>query len=184
MGPGRMHLPLVRHLGQVYRLLRRQHGGFERDDDIDLALALQVGERRPSDKTTIGEEPITSASHRSLLQQGTAHGHIVPLDRRHRHLRQQTSAVQQRPQRGELVAARMRPVLVFAHPATLLCPGLSSHLHRGRIENVQLSPPAQACILQHRHPNMLVVPTHQLRGDLMHSGCGLDFLYSMLDGPA
>jgi hypothetical protein len=41
--PGRMCLPLARHLGQLNRLLRRQHVGFERDDDIDLALALQCG---------------------------------------------------------------------------------------------------------------------------------------------
>ena len=72
---------------------------------IDVALTLQGGYRRPIDKTTIFEEQIPSAQHRRLRQQGTAQGHIVHLDSRHRHLCQQTCAVEQRPQRGQLVAA-------------------------------------------------------------------------------
>jgi hypothetical protein len=43
IGPGGMGLPLVRPLGQVARLLRRSHIGFERGDHIDPALALHVG---------------------------------------------------------------------------------------------------------------------------------------------
>src|SRR5919197_3429924 len=61
VGPGGMRLPLVGHLSQLYGLLRRQHVGFERDDDIDLALALEYGERRSIDKATIFEEQITRA---------------------------------------------------------------------------------------------------------------------------
>jgi hypothetical protein len=66
----------------------------------------------------------------------------VDLDRRHRHLGQQTSAVEQRPQRGKLVAARTRPVSIFDRPAPRIRPGLSGHLHVGRIEDVKPSPPA------------------------------------------
>jgi len=76
-----MHLPRIRHRGSLHRLLRRQHVGFERDDDIDPALALQVGYRRPIEKTTIFEAQIPRAQHRRLRQSGTAHGHIVPLAR-------------------------------------------------------------------------------------------------------
>src|SRR4029450_614542 len=60
--------------------------------------------------------------------QGTTQGHIVHLDRRQGHLRQETGTVEQRPQRGELVAARIRPVVVFDDPAALIRPRLEGHL--------------------------------------------------------
>ena len=61
LAPGGMRLPLVRHLGQGNGLLRRQHVGFERDDDIDPALALQVRDRCPIEKAPIFEEQIPIA---------------------------------------------------------------------------------------------------------------------------
>src|SRR5262249_7693914 len=42
-GPGGMALPPVCHCGQLYGLLRCEHVRFERPDDIDPALTLQVG---------------------------------------------------------------------------------------------------------------------------------------------
>jgi hypothetical protein len=80
-GPGGMWRPLVGHRGQLNGLLRRQHIGFKRDDDIDLALALERGERRSIEKASIFEEQIPSPQHRRLLQQGTAQDQIVHLDR-------------------------------------------------------------------------------------------------------
>src|SRR5262252_9659687 len=40
LGPRGMHGPLVLHLGELNGLLRRQHVGFERHDDIDLPGAF------------------------------------------------------------------------------------------------------------------------------------------------
>jgi len=42
IGSGGVRLPLGCHLGQLDRLLRRSHIGFERGDHLDLALALHV----------------------------------------------------------------------------------------------------------------------------------------------
>ena len=70
VGPGGMWLPLVGHRGQLYGFLRRQHVGFERDDDIDLALALECGERRPIDKATIFEEQITRTNTGAFSSKG------------------------------------------------------------------------------------------------------------------
>jgi hypothetical protein len=65
--PGGMRLPLVGHRRPLDGLLRRQHIGFEREHDIDWALALQVGYCCPIDTPTIFEEQIPSAQHRGLL---------------------------------------------------------------------------------------------------------------------
>src|SRR6266568_67840 len=43
LGPGGMALPPVCHVGQLYGLLRCEHVRFERHDDIDPTLTLQVG---------------------------------------------------------------------------------------------------------------------------------------------
>ena len=95
----RMRLPLVRHLGRFALLLRRRACRLRREVDIDLALALQVDNVAPSINPTIFEEQITSAQHWSLLQQGTAQGHIrgTRIDDIATCVRQ-TSAVEQRPQ--------------------------------------------------------------------------------------
>jgi hypothetical protein len=53
----------------------------------------------------------------------------------------------------------------------------------GRIEDVNPSPFAQAGILQHRHPHLLVVPAYQVCGDVVRSGFGLGGIYGLLDGP-
>src|SRR5262245_40869235 len=63
IGPSGMRLPLVGHLGQGNGLLRRQHVGFERDDDINSAPALQVRYRCPIEKATIFEEQIAPPQH-------------------------------------------------------------------------------------------------------------------------
>src|SRR5919205_760008 len=44
--------------------------------------------------------------------------------------------------------------------------------------------PARSSLLQHRHPNLLVVPAHQLFGDVVRAGFGLGFIDGLLDGPA
>lgn len=61
-----MRLPLGGHGGQVQGLLRRQPMGCERDDAIDLALALHVGERRPIATPPIFEEQLPSVPPRRL----------------------------------------------------------------------------------------------------------------------
>lgn len=61
IGPGGMRLPRVYYLGQLHRLLRRQQGGFAWNDDIDLALTLQLRQRRPIEKATICSSQITRA---------------------------------------------------------------------------------------------------------------------------
>jgi hypothetical protein len=81
----------------VYRLLRRQHVGFERHDDIDPPLALQEGERRPIETAPICEHEITRTYHRCLLQPGTTQRHIVPRNGRQRDLAQQTRTIEPRP---------------------------------------------------------------------------------------
>src|SRR5215470_15693005 len=42
LSPGGMRVPSVRHRGELNGLLRRQHVGFERYDDIDLPSAFQL----------------------------------------------------------------------------------------------------------------------------------------------
>src|SRR5215510_14530489 len=60
-GPGGMAFPPVCHCGYLYSLLCCEHVRFERHDDIDPALTLQVGHHRPCKKATIFEQQITRA---------------------------------------------------------------------------------------------------------------------------
>src|SRR4051794_29002983 len=53
-----------------------------------------------------------------------------------------------------------------------------------RIENVHPSAPPQAGVLQQRDANLLVVPAHSLRRDLLGSRLGFSFIHVLLDGPA
>jgi len=99
-------------------------------------------------------------------------------------VRQEAGTVEQCPQCGQLVAARVRPSIIFHHPATLICPSLYGHLDVSRIENVQPSSPPQAGILHHRDANMLVVPVDQLRCDLLRSRLSISCIHGLLDGSA
>src|SRR4051812_11329745 len=53
-----------------------------------------------------------------------------------------------------------------------------------RIENVKPSASTQAGVLQQRETDMLVVPAHQLRRDLLGSRRRFGFIHGLLDSPA
>jgi hypothetical protein len=53
-----------------------------------------------------------------------------------------------------------------------------------RIEDVQPSPLAETGIAQPRYPNLLVVPTHQVLGNLVRLSFSLGGIHGLFDGPA
>src|SRR5262249_6240431 len=68
----------------------------------------------------------------------------------------------------------------YTHTSRLL----RAHLDGRCIKDVKPSPSSQTRILQHRDPDMLVVPAHQLRGHLQSTGCGIRLIHRLLDSPA
>ena len=68
LGPAVMGLPRVGQLRPLDRLLRRQHVGFQRHDDIDPTLVLQVPSRGPIATATLFQKEIASLQPRGLLQ--------------------------------------------------------------------------------------------------------------------
>jgi len=69
------------HCGQLHGPLRRQHVGFERDDDIDPAYA-SVRYRSPIDKATISRS--RSRPQHGSLRHKAAQGHLCTWIGRHR----------------------------------------------------------------------------------------------------
>ena len=157
---------------------------FERQDDIDPALTLQVGEPSPIKQAALFEPHITCASHRGLLQHGTTQRDIVPLHRRAGDRASASRTLAQRPQRGPLIATRIRPSLVFDHPAPLRRPGFSGHRYGRRIKEVHPSTSSHTRLWPHRAPDKLVVPAHPWRGHLQGAGFGIRLLHRLLASPA